>query len=392
MRIEIDRETCTGCGACIMVCPQKAISFKDDQEGFPTPFIDNAKCVDCGLCEKVCPASHMPETNRIQAAYAAQIVDKDALADSTSGGLFTVFAREIFRRGGVVYGCVWDREYNAVVCKAENEAEIKPMRGSKYVWSNAAHTYPEIKKYLEGGRTVLFTGLPCQVAGLKNYLRKDYDKLYLIDFFCGGSPSPYAFHEYLKTITDKIPLDQIDFKFRDKAKYGVGVHISYNSPKGSVYQSYVRNPYFFAYHTKVFHRKPCYHCQYRYEVRVEDITMGDYWGVGKFHQEFDIRAGVSAMLINSKKGEELLDAVKNQLKLVPTRVQDIAVGNNLTLGDYISTFQPPIFRDAFFDTLKTEGWTSAEKKYLYNKTRMKLWIETSIFGKVVRRVKRYLSR
>lgn len=374
---------CTGCGACKNVCPKSAIEFKTDNEGFPTPYIIEKLCVDCGLCETVCPDKHMPVINITQSAYAAQILDKYALSESTSGGLFTLFSKEIFKRDGVVYGCVWDKDYNAVIRKAECEEEMKPMCGSKYVWSYAGDTFPEIKRYLEDGRTVLFTGLPCQVAGLKNYLRKDYGSLYLMDFFCGGSPSPYAFHEYLKTITDQISLEQLDFKFRDKERYGVGVNISYNTPKGRAHQSYVRNPYFFAYHTKVFHRKPCYHCKYRYEQRVEDITIGDYWGIEKYHDELDIRAGVSALLINSDKGSELLEAVKDQVKLVPTHLQDIAKENNLTLGDQKKVFQPPVFREAFFETLKESGWTKAERKYLLNKNRLKLYLKTKIPEKYI---------
>ena len=387
-----ESSVCTGCGACAKACPQGAIYFENDTEGFPTPQIQPNKCIECGICNKVCPALHMPKTHTIQAAYAAQILDKLALKDSTSGGIFTILSREIFRRGGVVYGCVWDKEYNAIVCKAENVEEIKPMRGSKYVWSWAGDTFPEIRQYLEEGRTVLFTGLPCQVAGLKNYLKKDYAHLYLVDFFCGGAPSPYAFHEYMKTITKDFPIDQLNFKLRDKEKYGVGVHISYETKHGRVHQSYVENPYFFSYHTKVFHRRSCYCCQYRYEQRVEDITIGDYWGVAKFHPEFDVRAGVSALLINSGKGAELLDSVKQEIQLSETAVSQIAAGNNLTLGDVKKEFHAPEFRNAFFCTLKTKGWIAAERKYLYNKTRLKLWLKTKIPARYISIAKKVLQK
>ena len=386
------RDHCTGCGACKAVCPKAAISFKPDQEGFPSPVICQEECIHCGLCEKTCPALHSPEMNKIQDAYAFQIKDNDALKDSTSGGVFTALSREIFRRGGVVYGCVWDEEYNAIVRKAENEEEMKPMRGSKYVWSWAGDTFPEIKAFLESGRIVMFTGLPCQVAGLKNYLKKEYEQLYLVDFFCGGSPSPYAFQEYLKTITKDIPIDKLDFKLRDKEKKGVGVHISYETPKGRVHQSYVRNPYFFSYHTKVLHRPPCYHCNYRYEQRVEDITMGDYWGVDQFHKEFDIRAGVSALLINTDKGKELLNAVKEEFILSKTDVKNIAKGNNLTLGDQEKIFHIPKYRDEFFEVIRTKGWTAAERKYLFNKTRLKLWIKTKISRETYLKLKKLIRR
>ncbi len=371
-----DRENCTGCGACTEICPRGAIAFRDDEEGFPTPQIDGAKCVDCGLCARSCPALHKPEMHPIREAYAAQITDAETLKESTSGGVFTALAREIFRRGGVVYGCVWDEKYNAVIRRAENEEEIKPMRGSKYVWSWAGDTFPEIRKLLAEGRTVLFTGLPCQVAGLRKYLGKDDPRLYLMDFFCGGAPSPMAFQAYLKTITAKTSLSELNLKFRDKAIYGTGVHITYQTPAGRKYQSYYRNPYFFCYHTKVFHRPSCYHCAYRYEERVEDITMGDYWGVRAFHPELSFKAGVSAVLINTEKGAELLEAVRGQLRLVPTKPEFIARGNNLTLNGQPVTFHPPGFRGRFIAKVKKRGWNAAERRYLYNRRRLKLWMKS----------------
>lgn len=373
-----DPAVCTGCGACEKICPKQAISFMADEEGFPSPQIQPDQCVDCGLCSKVCPALHMPKTNEIQEAYAAQLLDRDALKDSTSGGLFTALSREIFRRGGVVYGCVWDENYNAVVKKAENEEEIKPMRGSKYVWSWAGDTFPEIKAYLEQGRTVLFTGLPCQVAGLKNYLGKDYDKLYLVDFFCGGVPSPLAFHAYLKTITKKVPLSKLNLLFRDKEKHGVGVHITYEGKRGRKRQSAVGNSYFYSYMIKAFHRKSCFQCQYRYEQRVEDITIGDFWKIERFHPDMAIKEGVSALLINSKKGKDLIDAIRPWLTLIPTAIENIAYWNNITLGDAKKTFEMLSFRNGLFEAVKRQGWKKAEQRYLFPKSRIKELIKYKI--------------
>lgn len=385
-------DICTGCGACAKACPKQAIVYKDDNEGFPTPYIQKDKCIECGLCRKVCPAINMPKTNTIKVAYAAQALDHDMLKDSTSGGLFTVFAREIFRRNGVVFGCVWDEQYNAVVKCATNEDEIKPMRGSKYVWSWAGDAFPKVKEYLESGRTVMFVGLPCQVAGLKNFLRKDYENLFLVDFFCGGSPSPLAFREYLKTITVNVPLDKLNFKFRDKEKFGVGVNISYEGVHGRVHQSFIRNPYFFSYHTKIFHRLPCYHCQYRYIHRVEDITMGDFWEVEKYHKEFDIKAGVSSLLVNSDKGLQLFNSVKDKLQLTETQLESIAGWNNLTLGDQRKVFKTVSFRKDFFVVLKTSGWKTAEKRFLYNKVRLKLWVKHKIPTRCIPLLKKLLLR
>lgn len=373
-----ESDHCTGCGACKAICPKEAISFFEDNEGFPTPSIDTNMCIECGLCNKLCPAIHIPETHQIRDVYAAQILDKEALLQSSSGGLFTAFARETFKRNGIVYGCIWDDQYNAVIRKAENEEETKPMRGSKYVWSWVGDCYQEIKAYLESGRTVMFTGLPCQVAGLKSYLQKDYEKLFLMTFFCGGAPSPYAYHKYLETITKKIPMVELDFKFRDKEEHGTGVHISYETKHGKKHQSYIQNPFFFSYHTKVFHRKCCYHCQYRFKERIEDITIGDYWTVRKYHPDMDSYAGVSALLVNTEKGERLFEQVKGQMILRDTKIEYIAEYNNISLTNEKKEYQIPEFREAFFNKLNEKGWAAAERKYLYNKQRIKLLILTKL--------------
>jgi len=375
----VNREQCTGCGACKAVCPKQAIVLEPDIEGFPTPQINDECCIHCGLCEKTCPALHPPVRKPIMAAYAAQLKDKEALKDSTSGGLFTAFSREIFHRGGAVFGCVWDADYNAVIVQADNEDEIVPMRGSKYVWSDASDAYPLVKAVLEAGRPVLFTGLPCQAAGLRNYLKKDYNDLYILDFFCGGCPSPMALKAYIHTITKDYPISRIDLKFRDKERDGVGVHISYYQKTGKVYEGYLQNPYFYSYHSKVFHRLPCYHCEYRTGERFEDLTMGDYWGVGNYHEEFDIRAGVSALLVSSEKGRELLDSVRDQLQLSGTRTYNIAAGNNLDIEGLNRKYHTLPFRDDFLRLCSEDRWDEAERKYLvHNKERMMLRMKQNI--------------
>ncbi len=386
-----DREHCTGCGACKEICPKQAIEFRDDAEGFPAPFVLEDKCVNCGLCSKVCPALHMPERKPIQKAYAAQIKDKEALKESTSGGLFTALAREIFRRGGLVYGCVWDDKYNAVVMKAENEEQMKPMRGSKYVWSWAGDTFPEIKAYLEEGRTVLFSGLPCQVAGLKNYLHKDYDNLYLVDFLCSGAPSPLALHSWLKTIRPSEDFTGLDLKFRDKDPYGIGVHISYAGKKGKPKGEHISNPYYYSFYTRLIDRKACFHCPYGTDQRISDLTVCDYWGIAGYHKEMNISAGVSALMVNSDRGASLLETVKGALELVETRTENIAKANNLSVGQVRKRVEPP-FRDAFFATMKAQGWKAAERKYLYTGHRLMLWFKTMIPAKYVVKLKKILRR
>ncbi len=387
-----EKERCTGCGACKETCPKGAISFLPDQEGFPSPVIDDEKCIRCGMCEKACPALHMPETHAIQAAYAAQINDEAALKDSTSGGLFTAFAREAFRRDGVVYGCVWDDEYHAVIRKAENEEEIKPMRGSKYVWSWAGDAFPEIKAYLESGRTVLFTGLPCQAAGLKSYLKKNYDNLLLVDCLCSGAPSPMALDLYLDTICKKEDRKNLNLKFRDKDPYGVGVHITYTGKKKRIKKGeHIRNPYYWSFYTRLVDRESCYQCPYGSGDRVSDITIGDFWGISEYHQEFKVRDGVSALLVNSDKGKQFLAGLTPGLNLSETDPMNIAKENNLFIGNRKRNIHKPLNRADFFSVLKEKGWKAAERRFLFTKGRMLRMVYTALparGAKLIRKIVR----
>ena len=367
-----EKTACTGCGACKEICPKQAIAYRDDEAGFPAPFIREELCVECGACEQVCPALHPPKTEPIRASYAAQIrEDPDILKESTSGALFTVFAREIFRRGGVVYGCVWTDDCQAEIVRAGSEEEIAPMRGSKYVWSRAYDAFPQVKADLASGIPVLFVGLPCQAAGLKNYLRKEDKNLILLDFLCSGAPSPMALDKYLETICSREERAALNLKFRDKEPYGVGVHITWNGQKKRPPRKaqHLRNPYYFSFYSRLIDRESCYTCPYGGEDRVADLTMGDYWGVAKYHPEMKTTDGVSSLLVSSEKGAALLEAVRGQLELAETKPEEIAERNNLYVGEKKRKRRRPANRDAFFAALRESGWRAAEKKYLRTKGR-----------------------
>lgn len=385
-------DTCTGCGACAKACPKQAIEFQVDDEGFPTPKIQKEKCIECGICNRVCPVISIPEMNVVKEAFAAQILDRVALKDSTSGGLFTVFSREIFKHNGVVYGCVWDKEYNAVLTCAENEKEIEPMRGSKYVWSWAGDTFPKIRQNLEKGKVVLFTGLPCQVAGLKKFLRKDYENLFLIDCLCSGTPSPLAFQKYLDTICSSENRENLNLKFRDKNQYGVGVHITYTGKKKKTLPrgEHITNPYYYSFYSHLIDRRSCYQCPYGTDRRVSDLTMCDYWGIANYHKELDIEAGVSGLLVNTAKGVALLDQVKHSLNLVPTKTEFIGKKNNLICDGQQRKRRIPANREAFFSVLTSSGWNEAEKRYLYTKIRFKQWLILKIPDEYIKIIRKFM--
>ena len=389
----VDPSYCTGCGACIQSCPRKAISYTVDTEGFPTPIIDNGLCVNCRLCEKVCPALHMPQTNIIQTAYAAQILDADALKKSTSGGLFTIFSRETFRRGGVVFGCVWDKDYRAYITEATSEMEIEPMRGSKYVWSHAGDMFPRVKAYLEQGKNVLFSGLPCQIAGLRNYLNKDYNGLLLLDFLCSGTPSPLALDKYLETICKLKDRTNLNLKFRDKEPYGLGVHITYNGQKKRTAKrgESISNSYYYSFYSHLIDRQCCYKCPYGTEKRISDLTMSDFWGIERYHPEMNISAGVSALLVNTNKGAQFLAAVEDQVTLVRSSPENIGRANNLDVNGKQRNKPVPENRKPFFVELRESGWKSAERKYLFTTTRLKKLIKVKTprkFSRLIRKIRK----
>ena len=383
------KHLCTGCGACKAVCPKNAISFSPDAEGFPSPVVSEAACVQCGLCEKTCPVMLSPAMHRIQDAYAAQIRDQDALQESTSGGVFTALSREIFRCGGVVYGCVWDEEYNAFIRRAVNEEEIKPMRGSKYVWSWAGDAFPDVKADLEAGRTVLFTGLPCQVAGLKNYLKRDYGNLFLADCLCSGAPSPLALDKYLDTLCKREDRGHLNLKFRDKEPYGVGIHITYNGKrkKTKAEGEHITNPYYYSFFTRLIDRESCFTCSYNTAARVSDITFADFWGVKSFHPEMAIRQGVSALMVNTDHGADLLNRIRDTLELQATKIENIAKANNLSTTDIPRKRKRPTAREEFFKTLREKGWPAAERKYLLSRARLRSWLKVRLPKKIVKLLK-----
>lgn len=381
------KDLCTGCGACKAVCPKSAVSFVPDAEGFPSPVVDEEKCVRCGLCAKTCPALSRPVMSEIKSAYAAQIKDREILKDSTSGGVFTALSRGIFGLGGVVYGCVWDEAYNAVVQRAVNEEEIKSMRGSKYVWSWAGDAFPQVKADLNAGRIVLFTGMPCQVAGLKSYLGKDYDNLITLDFLCSGAPSPLALKSYIKTIAPTGQPADLNLKFRDKNPHGVGVHITYKGKASSSRSEHISNPYYYSFYTRLVDRLSCFNCPYGTEKRVSDLTAGDYWGVANYHKEMDVRAGISALMINMEKGNKYIELIGNGIELEETTIEHISKANNLSVGA-VKHRVKPVNREAFLSSIATNGWIESERKYLRNTARLKQRIKQKIPAKLMRFLKR----
>lgn len=193
-----DKKACCGCGACVQRCPKQCITLHEDSEGFLYPVADASVCINCGLCEKVCPVINQHTAHEPLQTFAAKNPNEAVRAASSSGGVFTMLAERVIKSGGVVFGAAFDQQWKVVHTCATTIGGLQKFRGSKYLQSQTNNTFKEAEAYLKQGRQVLYSGTPCQVAGLKRYLRKDYDNLLTLDFICHGVPSPGVFRTYLR--------------------------------------------------------------------------------------------------------------------------------------------------------------------------------------------------
>ena len=387
MDIWLAGSKCTGCSSCVLTCPVHAITMKEREDGFFYPDIDRNKCLRCTQCMKACHVLQEPTFNTPLLCYAAQIKEKRVLIQSTSGGLFFALAQTVLNEHGVVYGCVYDEDYNALIQRAENVEQLLPMHGSKYVWSDPYKSYPAVKRDVEEGRIIMYAGLPCQVAGLERFLKKKYDTLYTMDILCGGAPSPFAFKKYLETLTDTDGRKKLDFQFRDKDKFGTGVNCTYYVNGVKHYENYLENSFYFAFSSKsrITWRESCYSCNYKSIRRVSDITIGDYWGVEKYHKSFNPKDGVSVVLVNTEQGRKLFECVKNTVDFVESKAEYATERNSLVHDKEEGLVKMPADRGAFFRTLRSEGWNAADKKFLQRRKKLLLKL------KVARAVKKVIK-
>lgn len=310
-------QTCTGCSACYNVCPKNAISMNPDYEGFFRPTINLEICVDCGLCAKVCPQINIINKHpRAEKPFAAINKNSGILKKSSSGGVFSLLAEYILKKNGVVFGAVM-KENNIVYHSiAHNSDELNPMRGSKYVQSVIGNTYSEVKKMLNSGKAVLFTGTPCQVAGLYTFLgNTNIAKLLTVDLVCHGTPSSKMFLSYLEKLASykKIKYGEIkNFKFRQLHAWGITPSFQYRGD--NILLEGEDNVYMQLFLSGRLFRPSCYKCLYTTPERVSDITIADFWGIGaekKF--QFDSSSGVSLLLLNSEKGKSVFNEIKDEM-------------------------------------------------------------------------------
>ena len=313
MQIKNGKE-CTGCGACACACPQKCIEMKKNEEGFLYPVIDNTSCTECGVCRQKCPQEkNADDMMAPQKIYAASAKDKDVLKGCTSGGIVPTAAKAVLRQKGAVFGVEMGRDFRARVICVENEKDLTRIRKSKYVQAATGIAYREAAYLLKTGRKVLYTGTPCQIAGLRRFLGKEYENLYTIDLVCHGVPSPEMFVSHVRYMEKKHGQRILRWNFRDKRAGGWSICDLIEFEHKERRQRELLDPYTWAFLKGLTLRESCYECQYAQRKRFGDITCGDYWGIEKAHPGFPDEQGASMLMINTPKGEELFSMFREDI-------------------------------------------------------------------------------
>lgn len=318
--IEVQDQTkCTGCEACVSVCPESCISMESDENGFRYPKVDLNYCINCNACIGLCPEPITCVKEPV--VYAAYAKDEAIRLQSSSGGVFTVFAEYILDSGGVVVGAYLDCDLQVKHVCIERKTDLSKLRGSKYIQSTVGTVFKDVKRFLDSGRIVYFTGTSCQVHGLKNYLKNDYINLICQDMACNGVTSELLWSKYVEYIEKKYRSRVMTFNFRNKCSGWKQYSVAAKLENGKTVTIRAYDDLFMrAYKSKMFMRPSCYACRLKGIGREVDITLADYWGVEHIVPEIDDDKGISLLIVQSEKGRQLLERVKKRMFLEETNL------------------------------------------------------------------------
>lgn len=315
-----EKKLCMGCGSCAATCSHHCISMNEDKEGFLYPYIDYSKCVSCGLCQKACPILTNKKKQVYQTiSFAAQNRNKKIRENSSSGGVFLALALDVVKQGGAICAAKYSKNFEVIHDIATSKEQLFDYCGAKYAQSRLGQCFTKIKELLCQKRKVLFVGTPCQVAGLRAYLKHPNDNLILVDMICHGVPSPLVWKKYLK---ERNQLDSKEsiikvVNLRDKStgwsNYNYSVRFEYQN--GDMYLVQQNNDRFMqGFIANLYLRPSCSNCKFKGIDRCSDITLGDYWGVWNHYPEFDDNGGTSLVMIHSKKGLEIWKGISNNFR------------------------------------------------------------------------------
>jgi len=343
-----DKSKCSGCHSCYNICPKQCITMKEDQEGFWYPEVDVNLCIDCGLCEKRCPILNDMKIDNQPQAYACYNKDESIRKESSSGGVFTLLASLVIEKGGIIYGASFNNENMVEHIEVDNVDDLNKLRGSKYVQSKIENTYSKIKDYLNQGRLVYFSGTPCQIDGLLAFLNKRYDNLILQDIVCHGVPSPKVWKKYLEQFNIE---EDAKISFRDKST-GWDSYSFTIDQKEKFTQLSSQNEYMKVFLKDLCLRPSCYECHSKSLHRNSDITLADFWGIKNICPELYDNKGTSLVFINSKKGKEIFENIKQDIEYEEVNIEEASKYNpssykSVPIPDKRNKYMENIFNNDF---------------------------------------------
>lgn len=322
----VSKKLCTGCSACMNVCPKHAIKMEVNREGFMVPVVDKNMCISCGLCKKVCPVLNTKKNDSINLCYVGYNNDKTERFTSSSGAVFSLIANYVLDNNGLVIGAMFDENNKLRHVAIEDKKMLDKLKGSKYLQSDLGDVFSYIKNNVNK-RLILFVGTPCQVAGLKAYLKKDFANLICLDLFCHGVPSPKLFAKYVEELEKKYNNKLIDYNFRDKRSGWDSYSNTAIFNKKKVSQLSVDNKYMKLFLSDCALRESCYNCSFKLGNKYSDITLGDFWGVKRYYPELYNNEGVSAIIINTLNGKAIFDKIKKDMTYKKCKLDEIVNSN-----------------------------------------------------------------
>ena len=371
MKKIVSKTLCTGCGCCYNICPKGAISMVMDREGFKYPKIDYKKCVNCGLCKRKCPVLAFDKNKALNECYVAYNINNKILMSSSSGGIFYIIASIVLDSGGIVIGAAFDDNWNLIHTIVDNKNDLLSLMGSKYLQSDLKNIYKEVKEAVQS-KKVLFVGTPCQVAGLKSYIGVDNENLICIDLVCHGVPTFKLFNKYVKELEIKNNDVLKKYNFRDKSSGWDNYSVSVDFEKESKKNLARNDVYMKLYLSNLALRESCYNCKFKLGNKYSDITLGDYWGVKKFHEDMYNKNGVSAIIINTQKGSKIFEKIKKNIKYDKTSIDKIVFGNSCLKNSCSRSSK----REMFLNDINNYSCSDLCKKYckipFYKKVIVKL--------------------
>lgn len=378
-----DEYNCTMCGACIESCKKNAICFQRTETGFDIPRIDQNKCIECGACQLSCPVlNELPKYKFYPRAFLAYSLDECILRQSASGGVFRELANETINKGGVVVGAKWDKNFQVNLEVATNINEVAFFSGSKYVQSNHNNVYLKIKKFLDQGTNVLISALPCQIAGLRSFLKKEYNNLCTVDIVCHGCASGELFNSFIMKKSKELgTLEKINHT--DKINGWTRMiqrTINYFDGEKSLYVDSHDDAYLDGFLSNLYFKEACYSCKFNQMPRVGDITLGDFFGIGTIKKAEHLnKMGVSQVIINTNKGWSIFCDCKERMYVEERELRECLYFNHNLWRSSI----PNTRHKAFMEDYKCMDYAELEKKYFYSDVK-------KILGKKIRKVIKWL--